>query len=141
MTDYYETLQVHLKADAEAIRAAYERLRQRYNPATLEGAADERVELTRCRDELERAFTMLGDQARRAAHDGADISEQSYTAQGLGEAEQALAASPKEPRVLLSAGVCQALSEPPRTQAAQESWQSLVVLPTSTPTWHSRPGG
>jgi len=75
MTDHYETLQVHPKADAEAIRDAYERLRQRYNPAALEGAADELVALARRRrDEIERAFTVLNDPARRAAYD-AELAE------------------------------------------------------------------
>lgn len=70
MQDYYETLQVHPKADSEAIRAAYERLRLRYDPAQLEGAADELVELARRRrDEIERAYAVLGDPARRADFD------------------------------------------------------------------------
>ncbi len=70
MQDYYEILQVHPKADAESIRAAYVRLRQRYDPAPLEGAADELVDLARLRrDEIERAYTVLGDPARRAAFD------------------------------------------------------------------------
>ena len=70
MQDHYETLQVHPRADAEAIRAAYERLRERYDPARLEGAADELQQLARRRrDEIERAYTILGDQERRAAYD------------------------------------------------------------------------
>src|SRR5690242_820208 len=70
MQDYYETLQVHPKADAEAIRAAYERLRQRYDPSLLEGAADELLELARRRrDEIERAYTVLSDPERRAVFD------------------------------------------------------------------------
>lgn len=70
MQDYYETLQVHPKADADVIRAAYERLRERYDPAKLAGAADELQELARRRrDEIERAYTVLGDQQRRAAFD------------------------------------------------------------------------
>ncbi len=70
MQDYYETLQVHPKADAEAIRAAYDRLRERYNPTKLEGAADELVELARRRrDDIERAYTVLGDAERRRTYD------------------------------------------------------------------------
>jgi curved DNA-binding protein CbpA len=72
MQDYYETLQVHPKADTEAIRAAYERLRERYNPAKLEGAADELVELARRRrDDIERAYTVIGDAERRRDYDEA----------------------------------------------------------------------
>lgn len=75
MHDYYETLQVHPRADGEAIRAAYERLRQRYDPTQLEGAADELVELARRRrDEIERAYTVLSDPERRAAYDR-DLAE------------------------------------------------------------------
>ncbi|MDW8404902.1 J domain-containing protein [Chloroflexus sp.] len=70
MADYYELLQVHPKADTEAIRAAYERLRERYAPERLEGAADELVELARQRrDEIERAYHVLSDPQRRAEYD------------------------------------------------------------------------
>lgn len=70
MQDYYETLQVHPKADAEAIRASYDRMRQRYDPTHLEGAADELVELARRRrDEIERAYAILSDPIRRAGFD------------------------------------------------------------------------
>ncbi|EFO81178.1 heat shock protein DnaJ domain-containing protein [Oscillochloris trichoides DG-6] len=70
MQDYYETLQVHPKADPEAIRAAYERLQQRYAAALLEGAADELRELARQRrEEIERAYAVLSDPAQRARFD------------------------------------------------------------------------
>ncbi|WP_298820408.1 J domain-containing protein [Chloroflexus sp.] len=70
MNDYYEILQVHPKADAEAIRAAYERLRERYAPERLEGAAEELIELARRRrDEIERAYSVLSDPQRRAEYD------------------------------------------------------------------------
>jgi tetratricopeptide (TPR) repeat protein len=70
MSDYYETLQVHPKADEEAIRAAYERLSARYDPGKLGDAADELVALARTRrGEIERAFAVLGDTRGRAAYD------------------------------------------------------------------------
>lgn len=70
MQDYYEILQVHPRADAEAIQAAYQRLRDRYDPAKLEGAADELQALARRRrDEIERAYTVLGDPERRRTYD------------------------------------------------------------------------
>ncbi|MEI8306773.1 MAG: DnaJ domain-containing protein [Chloroflexales bacterium] len=76
MQDYYETLQVHPKADAESIRASYDRLRQRYDPAQLEGAADELVELARRRrDEIERAYAILSDPVRRAGYDAELIAQ------------------------------------------------------------------
>jgi cytochrome c-type biogenesis protein CcmH/NrfG len=68
--DHYEILQVHPRADTQAIEAAYARLRELYDPARLEGAADELVELARRkRDDIERAYAMVGDPVRRAAYD------------------------------------------------------------------------
>jgi curved DNA-binding protein CbpA len=75
MQDYYETLQVHPRADADAIQAAYERLRERYSLARLEGAAEELQELARRRrDEIERAYATLADAERRRAYD-AELAE------------------------------------------------------------------
>ncbi|HET9222650.1 MAG TPA: J domain-containing protein, partial [Roseiflexaceae bacterium] len=69
--DYYETLQVHPKADQDAITAAYARLRELYDPAKLDGAAEELADLARQkRDAVERAYAVLGDPTRRAAYDG-----------------------------------------------------------------------
>jgi tetratricopeptide (TPR) repeat protein len=68
--DYYETLQVHPKADQDAITAAYARLCELYDPAKLDGAAEELSDLARQRrDAIERAFAVLGDPTRRAAYD------------------------------------------------------------------------
>jgi curved DNA-binding protein CbpA len=68
--DYYETLQVHPRADAAAIKAAYARLRELYDSARLDGAADELVALARQkRDAIERAYAVLSDPARRATYD------------------------------------------------------------------------
>jgi curved DNA-binding protein CbpA len=68
--DYYETLQVHPRADATAIEAAYARLRELYDPARLDGAADELVDLARAkRDAIEHAYAVLSDPARRRAYD------------------------------------------------------------------------
>jgi curved DNA-binding protein CbpA len=68
--DYYEILQVHPKADVEAITAGYHRLRELYDPQRLNGAADELVELARRkRDGIERAYAVLSDPQRRAAYD------------------------------------------------------------------------
>lgn len=70
MQDYYETLQVHPRADGEAIRAAYDRLRERYDPVRLVDAADELQSLARRRrDEIERAFAVLSDPERRRSYD------------------------------------------------------------------------
>jgi curved DNA-binding protein CbpA len=68
--DYYETLQVHPRADVAAIEAAYERLRALYDPARIDGAADELVDLARQkRESIERAYAVLSDPARRATYD------------------------------------------------------------------------
>jgi tetratricopeptide (TPR) repeat protein len=68
--DFYETLQVHPRADQDAIAAAYARLRDLYDPSRLDGAAEELAELARQkRDAIERAYAVLGDAARRAAYD------------------------------------------------------------------------
>ncbi len=70
MQDHYETLQVHPNADQEAIQSAYERMRSRYDPAALENAAEELVEIARKkRDDIERAYAVLGDPVRRATYD------------------------------------------------------------------------
>ncbi|MBP1465472.1 DnaJ domain-containing protein [Candidatus Chloroploca sp. M-50] len=70
MQDYYETLQVHPKAEPETIEAAYLRLRERYDPAKLEAAADEIQALARQRrDEIEQAYAVLRDPQRREAYD------------------------------------------------------------------------
>ncbi|MFQ3661032.1 MAG: DnaJ domain-containing protein [Chloroflexaceae bacterium] len=70
MQDYYETLQVHPRADEETIQAAYARLRERYDPARLEGSAEELQELARRRrDEIERAYLVLSDPERRQRYD------------------------------------------------------------------------
>jgi curved DNA-binding protein CbpA len=68
--DLYEILQVHPRADADAITAAYQRLRELYDPARLDGAADELLELA-CtkRDMIEHAYAVLNDPVRRATYD------------------------------------------------------------------------
>lgn len=73
--DLYETLQVHPRADAEAIAAAYQRLRDLYDPARLDGAADELLELARAkRDAIEHAYAVLSDPVRRATYDAEQVT-------------------------------------------------------------------
>lgn len=86
MQDYYETLQVHPRADPESIHAAYLRLRERYDTTKLEGVADEIQALARQRrDAIERAYTVLGDTQRRAAYD-AELALRAGTSAGEPEA-------------------------------------------------------
>lgn len=70
MQDFYEILQVHPKADQETIQAAYERMRKRYDPSLLEGAADELIDMARRkRDDLDHAYAVLSDAERRTDYD------------------------------------------------------------------------
>jgi cytochrome c-type biogenesis protein CcmH/NrfG len=70
--DFYETLQVHPKADAAAIQTAYTRLRDQYDPARLEGVAEELVALAQSRRaDVEQAYATLVDPAKRAVYDAA----------------------------------------------------------------------
>lgn len=91
MQDLYEILQVHPKADQETIRDAYERLRERYSPEKLEGAAEELIELTqRKRADIEHAYAILGDSTRRATYDQEqkalqDTQAEAAAAQELGD--------------------------------------------------------
>lgn len=68
--DYYEILQVAPDADEEAISAAYQRLREQYNPEKLNGAAAELVELAQQRQALlDEAYATLSNAQRRAQYD------------------------------------------------------------------------
>jgi curved DNA-binding protein CbpA len=70
LVDYYEILQVHPRADAAAIAAAYRRLADLYDPQRLAGAADELIAIAQQkRADLEAAYAVLSDPARRAAYD------------------------------------------------------------------------
>ncbi len=62
--DYYAILQVHPRADPEVIEAAYRRLTRKYHP-DVSGQADAGQRMR----ELNEAFEVLGDPARRRAYD------------------------------------------------------------------------
>jgi curved DNA-binding protein CbpA len=81
--DLYEILQVHPRADADAIAAAYQRLRDLYDPARFDGAADELLELARAkRDTIEHAYAVLSDPVRRATYDAEKNQEPRTKNQG-----------------------------------------------------------
>ena len=62
--DYYAILQVHLRAEPEVIEAAYRRLSRKYHPdVSREADAGQRMR------ELNEAFEVLSDPARRRAYD------------------------------------------------------------------------
>ncbi|HET7027761.1 MAG TPA: DnaJ domain-containing protein [Candidatus Limnocylindrales bacterium] len=62
--DPYKTLQVDPEADPDIIQAAYRRLAQRFHPDHAGGAADPDRMVA-----INRAWSVLSDPARRAAHD------------------------------------------------------------------------
>ena len=62
--DYYAILQVHPRAEPEVIEAAYRRLSRKYHP-DVRGQADAGQRMR----ELNEAFEILGDPARRRAYD------------------------------------------------------------------------
>lgn len=62
--DYYAILQVHPRAEPEVIEAAYRRLTRKYHP-DVSGQADAGQRMR----ELNEAFEVLGDPARRRAYD------------------------------------------------------------------------
>src|SRR5829696_8862170 len=98
--DYYETLQVHPRADATAIEAAYTRLCELYDPNRLDGAADELVSLARAkRDVIERAYVVLNDPIRRAAYDEeqASAEDKETRRQGDRQSKKDQSISPSPP--------------------------------------------
>ena len=62
--DYYAILQVHPRAEPEVIEAAYRRLSRKYHP-DVRGQADAGHRMR----ELNEAFEVLSDPARRRAYD------------------------------------------------------------------------
>lgn len=62
-SDYYEILQVSRGADTETIHRVFHLLAQRYHPDNRDTGSDEKFRL------LVEAHAVLGDPARRAAHD------------------------------------------------------------------------
>jgi len=62
--DYYAILQVHPRAEPEVIEAAYRRLSRKYHPdVSSQADAGQRMQ------ELNEAFEVLSDPARRQAYD------------------------------------------------------------------------
>jgi curved DNA-binding protein CbpA len=65
MRDHYEVLQVHPRAEPEVIRAAYRALARKYHP-DLGGSPRRMIELND-------AWDVLGDAARRAEYDASRV--------------------------------------------------------------------
>ncbi|PLS67604.1 MAG: molecular chaperone DnaJ [Cyanobacteria bacterium M5B4] len=85
--DHYEVLQVHPKADQEAIQAAYTRMLAKYDAERLSGGADELVQLASMkRAAIEQAYAVLGDPQRRANYD-AERAAQAMQAQLTAEVQ------------------------------------------------------
>ncbi len=70
--DYYAILQVHPRAEPEVIEAAYRRLSRKYHP-DVSGEADAGHRMR----ELNEAFEVLSDPARRRAYDRHRLSGRS----------------------------------------------------------------
>jgi curved DNA-binding protein CbpA len=77
--DYYKVLQVDPLAEEEVIEAAYRRLARKYHPDVYAGPdASERMR------ELNRAYSVIGNEAKRRAYDNArqrEIARQALAAQ------------------------------------------------------------
>ncbi len=85
--DPYEVLQVHPKADQEAIHAAYTRMLAKYDAERLNEAADDAVQIaSEKRAAIERAYAILGDTHRRANYD-AERAAQAMQAQLTAEVQ------------------------------------------------------
>jgi curved DNA-binding protein CbpA len=68
--DFYALLQIPPGASQDEVAAAYTRLKELYSPGRLEAGPPEFQELgARRRAELQTAYTILSDPARRAAYD------------------------------------------------------------------------
>ncbi len=138
--DYYETLQVHPRADQDAITAAYRRLQALYDPARLEGAAEELVTLARQkRDAIERAYSVLSDPQRRATYD-AELSAWQPIAPDMATPEQehvrveALDYRPLPP-ARATERPRQFDAQPVRTTYRQQAKTSRSAPAKSTSTW------
>ena len=137
--DYYETLQVHPRADAAAIDAAYARLREMYDPARLDGAADELVELARQkRDAIERAYAVLSDPIRRASYEAEQAA--------LRTEDQGPKTKDRRPNVRSSSPLLGPKTEqqldyrplPPANRAERPRAQSEQLVPAAPERTHGR---
>lgn len=72
MKDYYEVLQVHPSADAEVIESAYRRLSRKYHPDV-----NPNPDATARMQELNEAWSVLGDPAKRREYDRGRVGNQS----------------------------------------------------------------
>ncbi len=67
--EFYRTLDLSEDADQEEVTQQFKRLQKLYQPDTLESAAD-RAYAEQKLAEIEKAYEILGDPARRAIYDG-----------------------------------------------------------------------
>ncbi len=89
VVDFYRVLQVDPRAEPEVVRAAYRTLATKYHPDMIGGSVDRMVALNQ-------AWSVIGDQAARAAYDrGREV---------LPPVAPAAAARPAEPVWAQSAG-------------------------------------
>jgi DnaJ-class molecular chaperone len=67
--DYYRMLQVHPEAEQEVIQAAFHRLMRKYHPDILDHAQKNSPEIQQKVRELNDAYAVLGDPAKRKQYD------------------------------------------------------------------------
>ncbi|MHB8078347.1 MAG: J domain-containing protein [Candidatus Krumholzibacteriia bacterium] len=92
---YYEILQVSPEATEDAIRAAYFRLAKIYHPDLRR--QDQRPEDTEKFIEINRAYTILTDQAKRQVYD-LDLQRQEHAGPSVATATVAPRGQPQAPR-------------------------------------------
>jgi curved DNA-binding protein CbpA len=85
MSDHYEVLQVHPKAEPDVIRAAYRILARKYHP-DMGGDANRMIAIND-------AWDVLGDPARRAAYDARRSSERDVPSPAAPPAQSGATAS------------------------------------------------
>lgn len=69
LTDYYAILEIPRNASLEQIKRSYRRLARMYHPDLNKQAQDDRIK------QLNEAYDVLGDVARRAAYDALLLQE------------------------------------------------------------------
>ena len=74
LNDYYAILEIPRNASLEQIKRSYRRLARLYHPDINKQAQDDRIK------QLNEAYDVLGDLARRAAYDAMLLQELRYAA-------------------------------------------------------------
>ena len=118
MPDYYEVLQVHPRAEAEVVRAAYRTLARKHHP----DHGGDALRMIALND----AWDVLGDPARREAYDASRIDTSSQpTPTAPTPSETGAARASATPR----AGATPPASAPPRAGATPPDTDATHTVP------------